>query len=454
MVKAITKFICQQCGYESVGFLGRCPNCGNWGSLVETLVAKESGRIGKEEKERARPISLGDIKSARTQRFSTKISEFDRVLGGGIVSSSVNLLAGEPGVGKSTLLLQTAANVFSGGEGKVFYVSGEESFGQVKMRAERLGIEKKEIFFLSETNVEAIIKEIKSLREENIRGENVLKKFDFLVIIDSIQTLYASYLTGTPGSVGQVRECTFRLLDFAKKEGVSFFLIGHVTKEGSIAGPMVLAHLVDTVLFFEGERFQSLRLLRGVKNRFGPTDEVGVFEMTEKGLLAVENPSRLFLGELREVPGSVVFCAMEGERPILVEIQSLVTKSFLAVPRRVVNGFDYNRLLMLTAVLQKSLNLPLWDQDIYLNIAGGFKINEPAADLAVCLAIISSFQNKPIMAKTCALGEVGLLGEIREIGNLEKRIKEAKRLGFTRILTSKEVRNLSSVFKLFKSSQI
>jgi len=454
MVKAITKFICQQCGYESVGFLGRCPNCGNWGSLVETLVAKESGRMGKEEKERARPISLGDIKSARTQRFSTKISEFDRVLGGGIVSSSVNLLAGEPGVGKSTLLLQTAANVFSGGEGKVFYVSGEESFGQVKMRAERLGIEKKEIFFLSETNVEAIIKEIKSLREENIRGENVLKKFDFLVIIDSIQTLYASYLTGTPGSVGQVRECTFRLLDFAKKEGVSFFLIGHVTKEGSIAGPMVLAHLVDTVLFFEGERFQSLRLLRGVKNRFGPTDEVGVFEMTEKGLLAVENPSRLFLGELREVPGSVVFCAMEGERPILVEIQSLVTKSFLAVPRRVVNGFDYNRLLMLTAVLQKSLNLPLWDQDIYLNIAGGFKINEPAADLAVCLAIISSFQNKPIMAKTCALGEVGLLGEIREIGNLEKRIKEAKRLGFTRILTSKEVRNLSSVFKLFKSSQI
>jgi len=454
MVKAITKFICQQCGYESVGFLGRCPNCGNWGSLVETLVAKESGRMGKEEKGRARPISLGDIKSARTQRFSTKISEFDRVLGGGIVSSSVNLLAGEPGVGKSTLLLQTAANVFSGGEGKVFYVSGEESFGQVKMRAERLGIEKKEIFFLSETNVEAIIKEIKSLREENIRGENVLKKFDFLVIIDSIQTLYASYLTGTPGSVGQVRECTFRLLDFAKKEGVSFFLIGHVTKEGSIAGPMVLAHLVDTVLFFEGERFQSLRLLRGVKNRFGPTDEVGVFEMTEKGLLAVENPSRLFLGELREVPGSVVFCAMEGERPILVEIQSLVTKSFLAVPRRVVNGFDYNRLLMLTAVLQKSLNLPLWDQDIYLNIAGGFKINEPAADLAVCLAIISSFQNKPIMAKTCALGEVGLLGEIREIGNLEKRIKEAKRLGFTRILTSKEVRNLSSVFKLFKSSQI
>jgi DNA repair protein RadA/Sms len=316
------------------------------------------------------------------------------------------------------------------------YISGEESIDQIKLRAERLRIKSEELLLISETNVEGIFQVI----DQNNYS---------LIIIDSVQTLWTEELVGTAGSVGQVKESAAKLINLVKSKGVPLILVGQVTKEGSIAGPMTLAHMVDVALFLEGERYQSLRLLRGIKNRFGPTDEVGVFEMGEKGLFGVENPSEVFLGPSRAVPGSVTFCALEGTRPILVEIQALVTKSFLAIPRRVANGLDYNRLVMLTAVLQKSLNLTLWDQDLYLNIAGGFKIGEPAADLAVCLAIISSFRNKPLLQKTCAFGEVGLLGEVRRVSREEKREKEAKRLGFNKIITPKNCRNLWEANKNF-----
>ncbi|PJE67407.1 DNA repair protein RadA [Candidatus Shapirobacteria bacterium CG10_big_fil_rev_8_21_14_0_10_40_9] len=445
MAKAITKFICQQCGYESAGFLGRCPSCGTWGSLVETLLPGEGERArGREGERETKPISLGEVKTAKFQRLSTKIGEFDRVLGGGpprrdgrveagIVPGSVILLAGDPGIGKSTILLQVAANI----PGTVLYISGEESPEQIKIRSERLGIKDKNILFLSETNVEAIVDQ---LEIGNLK----------LVIIDSIQTLYTSSLTGTPGSVGQVRECAARLLNLAKRKGIPMFFIGHVTKEGAIAGPMVLNHLVDTVLFFEGERFQSLRILRGFKNRFGPTDEVGVFEMGEKGLLEVSNPSKLFLEERREkVPGSVVTCLMEGSRPLLCEIQALVVPTQLAIPRRVSQGIDWGRLQLLTAVLSKRAGLPLSSFDVFVNVAGGIKVAEPGVDLAVSLAIASSFSDKPLDPKVCALGEVGLLGEIRQVGNLEKRVKEARRLGFTKIVSPREVRTISSAIKTF-----
>ena len=388
----------------------------------------KSAKIGRGQA----PLRLKEIKITGKGKFPTGIEEFDRVLGGGLVPGSVVLLAGEPGIGKSTLLLQLCQAI--GRQSTILYLSGEESAEQLKIRAERLGLKSDNLFLANETNLEEV-----EAKLENQSWQ--------LVIIDSIQTLWSDQLSGTAGSIGQVRESAARLINLTKPKGIPLLLVGQVTKEGAIAGPMTLAHMVDAVLFLEGERFQALRLLRGIKNRFGPTDEVGVFEMTEKGLVGVANPSKVFLGTLEKVPGSVTFCALEGTRPILVEIQALVTKSFLAVPRRVANGFDYNRLVLLTAVLQKSLNLPLWDQDIYLNVAGGFKIGEPAADLAVCLAIISSFKNKPLPAKTCAFGEVGLLGEIRRVAQEEKREKEAKRLGFENLITSRNTKNLLQAIK-------
>lgn len=452
MAKAITKYICQQCGYESAGFLGRCPNCGTWGSLVETLLPGEGERArGREGERETKPISLGEVKTAKFQRLSTKIGEFDRVLGGGIVPGSVILLAGDPGIGKSTLMLQIAAEI-SANQSKnqresVLYISGEESPEQIKIRSERLEIKDKNILFLSETNVDQIIGEL----DNWTIGKPVIQSSSHpvsLVIIDSIQTMYTPDLTGTAGSVGQVRECASRLLNLAKRKGIPMFFIGHVTKEGAIAGPMVLNHLVDTVLFFEGERFQSLRILRCFKNRFGPTDEVGVFEMGEKGLLEVSNPSKLFLEERREkVPGSVVTCLMEGSRPLLCEIQALVVPTQLSIPRRVSQGIDWGRLQLLTAVLSKRAGLPLSSFDVFVNVAGGIKVAEPGVDLAVSLAIASSFADKPLDPRVCALGEVGLLGEIRQVGNLEKRVKEGRRLGFTKIVSPREVRTISSAIK-------
>jgi len=476
MVKASTQFVCQQCGYSTPQWFGRCPSCGEWNTLAEMRIsAKVKSEKLKVKSLETKPLRLAEIKTSTKNRISTGIEEFDRVLGGGLVTGSVVLLAGEPGIGKSTLLLQLCEAMEKGIKGvkgtrgtegtkgvggRILYVSGEESEEQIKIRAERLGIKTENLLLMNETEGERILGEIGELgwvvgsesgtRDED--GENrptTHNSFPPLVIIDSIQTLYSEDLTGPPGSIGQVKECAAKLINFTKLSGIPLILVGQVTKEGDIAGPMTLAHMVDVVLFLEGERFQSLRLLRGIKNRFGPTDEVGVFEMTDKGMIGVDNPSKLFLGTFQTVPGSITFCAMEGTRPILVEIQALVTKSFLAVPRRVANGIDYNRLVMLTAVLQKSLSLPLWDQDIYLNIAGGFKVGERAADLAVCLAIISSFKNKPLPPKTCAFGEIGLLGEIRRVAQEEKREKESRRLGFAKIISSKNARNLGEVVKNF-----
>ena len=499
MSKSTSKFVCQQCGFESLRWLGKCPNCEAWNSLVETRIeVSRGGKVPRVSRgEGAQPIRLSEVKGSDFARIKTGIGEFDRVLGGGIVPGSVTLLAGEPGIGKSTLLLQIASALASGkwemGNGKleeemrgeksknrritlhnlashiphptsVFYISGEESPGQIKLRAQRLGISEqsaKNISFLNETNVDEVIDVLEKVSREGEvpqvpqggKARDTRGTFDsrgtFLVIIDSIQTMWTADLSGTAGSVGQVRECAGRLLNFAKSQGIPMFFVGHVNKEGAIAGPMVLSHLVDTVLFFEGERYQTLRILRGIKNRFGPTDEVGVFSMEEKGLNEVDNPSKLFLSEgQQKVPGSVVTSLMEGSRPILIEVQALVVQSQLAIPRRVGAGIDYNRLQLLVAVLSRRAGLPLGGFDIFVNIVGGLRVTEPAVDLAVCLAIASAWSDKPVTSKTCVLGEVGLLGEIRSVGQVEKRLKEAKRLGFINSITASEARTLREAIRI------
>lgn len=430
-------FVCQQCGATFPKWMGKCPECGEWNSLVETVEKTKAGEI---KATAAIPQKLSQIKSTKKTRIITGMGEFDRVLGGGVVTGSVILVAGEPGIGKSTLMLQLGQR--TGG----LYVSGEESLPQIKIRAERLGISPKrrsvaggkseEIMFLAETNVDTINATIEQL--SNLP----------MVIVDSIQTLYTAQLSGVAGSVGQVRECAGRLLRVAKNLGVPVFLIGHVTKEGAIAGPKILEHMVDTVIYIEGERFGSARLLRATKNRFGATDEVGVFEMTDKGLEEVTNPSKLFLKErVKRVPGSVVVATIEGTRPVLVEIQALVVPTQLAIPRRVSQGIDYNRLQMIVAVLSKKLGLPLAGSDVYINITGGLKIEEPAADLGVALAVYSSFKNMAIDAKTVCFGELGLLGEIREVGQMEKRKKEANKLGFTTIITPEKYSSVNQLVK-------
>lgn len=473
MAKTSTQFVCNRCGYSTPQWFGKCPSCGEWNSLVEMKFSTRNEKFKNKNEKLEKPLRLGEIKMTAKNRITTGIEEFDRVVGNGLIPGSVVLLAGEPGIGKSTLLLQLADALTTNHQSPItiLYISGEESVEQIKLRADRLGIKADKLFIQNETNVSIICEEIevgsekwevgneigsKKLEKENQNSNNLASDSNFtsptshfgLIIIDSVQTLWSENQEGIAGSIGQVKESTAKLINLVKSKNIPLILVGQVTKEGAIAGPMTLAHMVDTVLFLEGERFQSLRLLRGIKNRFGPTDEVGVFEMTDKGMIGVENPSKLFLGASGPVPGSISFCAIEGTRPILIEIQALVTKSFLAMPRRVANGFDYNRLVLLTAVLQKILNLPLWDQDIYLNVAGGFKIGEPAADLAVCLAIISSFKNKALPDKTCAFGEVGLLGEIRRVSQEEKREKEAKRMGFSEIISSKDCKNLREASRL------
>jgi DNA repair protein RadA/Sms len=434
-MKSHSQYICQQCGYKSPSYLGKCPNCDTWNSLVETVERDEKGpswsKAGKIE--RGTGIFAGrldQIRTAKVSRLSSGISEFDQVVGGGLVPGSVILLAGDPGIGKSTLTFQILS--FVGG----LYVSGEESAEQVKLRAERLKLPTRKILILPETNVEAILDEADRNR----------KDID-LVIIDSIQTLWSEELTGIPGAVGQVRESTLKLLNFAKREHLSIILIGHVTKEGTIAGPKTLEHIVDTVLYLEGERFQSLRLLRTSKNRFGPVDEVGVFSMTEAGMRQVANPSELFLGENKNAAGSVIIATLEGSRPLLVEVQALTVATQMPIPRRVGNGINNNRLQMLVAIIQKHLRLPLGNFDIFVNVASGIKVFEPAADLGICLAIISSFKNKPLLRKTVAIGEVGLLGEIRNVIGLDRRIKEARKLGFTNIISPKNFNQITNVVR-------
>ena len=429
MIRKSSKYVCQQCGYESSGWLGKCPECGSWGSLVETFVEGKRREIAK-------PVLLSSIPSKLTSRISTKISELDRVLGGGLVSGQVILLAGEPGIGKSTLLLQAGDKIASV-KNTILYVSGEESPHQLKLRADRLGIKSKGITILDETDVDAI-------------GE-YLTPLPSLLIIDSIQTMSTGDLSGMAGSVGQVRECAYRLIRLAKSNNIPLFIVGHVTKEGAVAGPAVLMHLVDTVLWFEGDKSLMFRLLRAVKNRFGPTDEVGIFTMGSVGLSSVANPAKLFLGSQKSrVSGSAIVSVMQGTRPILVEVQALVVPSKMAFPKRIAQGVDNRRFELLLAVVTRRLGLPLYEYDCYLNVVGGILIKgDPSADLAICLAVASAFYEKPLPEKLLAIGEVGLLGEVREVQSQEKRIKEAKRLGFSKIVTSKEVGYLSQAVKRY-----
>lgn len=428
-MKLRSSYVCQQCSYETPQWYGKCPNCNEWNTLIETVKEVGSPAKGGLPRERfpaATPQKLSDVRHIEKNRIKSGLTEFDRVVGGGIVPGSVTLLAGDPGIGKSTLLLHVLGAI--GG----LYVSGEESAEQVKLRAKRLGIEGKNISILPETNAENIVGALSSLTEKQ------------LVIVDSIQTLSSSELDGMAGSVGQIRHSAELLITAAKSKGVPMIIIGHVTKEGAIAGPKVLEHMVDAVLYLEGERFANARILRTLKNRFGAVEEVGIFEMVGEGLKEVTNPSALFLQDrVKNVPGSAVTVILEGTRPMLVEIQALAVPTQLAMPRRVASGVDYNRLQLLVAILSKRLNVPLGGFDIFVNVSGGLKIAEPAADLAIALAILSSFKNKPLDPKAVAFGEVGLLGEVRRVGSEERRLNEAKRLGFPHVFSPATVKNLT-----------
>ena len=423
--KKKTIFFCKQCGYESSKWLGQCPACHEWDSFVEEPVAKTvpgvaSGTVSSSKKE-AVPTLLSKVTTDDENRISTKISEMDRVLGGGIVVGSLILVGGDPGIGKSTLLLQMCRNL--SGEGKkVLYVSGEESLRQIKMRAERLGEFVKDLSILCETNLDVI-------------SESISKMMPDVVVIDSIQTMYREDVGSAPGSVSQVREATSILMRIAKGLHISVFIVGHVTKEGVVAGPRVLEHMVDTVLYFEGDGGASFRFLRGVKNRFGSTNEIGVFEMRSDGLREVANPSEYMLqGKPENEPGSVVACSIEGTRPILVEVQALVCRTNFNMPRRTSAGTDYNRVNLLMAVIEKRIGLHLGECDAYINVAGGMRINEPALDMGIVLAVLSSYKNIAIDSKTICFGEVGLVGEVRAVNQAEQRVLEAAKLGFDRCI--------------------
>jgi DNA repair protein RadA/Sms len=421
MSKTEVKYICSSCGAQFARWQGRCDQCGQWNSLVETVVStkKQSGlRQGSGGQANIKSQSLNKVKSDNFQRMLTGILEFDRVLGNGIIPGEVILIAGEPGIGKSTLLLQLADKIKT----SVVYISGEESAQQIKIRADRLGINSSNMEILTETNVEGIVDTIDIQKPS-------------LVIIDSIQTLYSDEIASIAGGIAQVQLCGQKLLEVAKKDNIPIFLVGHVTKEGTIAGPRVLEHMVDVVLYLEGERFHTYRLLRGVKNRFGPTDEVGVFEMIDKGMTEVKNPSEVLLKErLDNASGSVVTVTMEGTRPLLVEIQALTSRTVFGYPKRTAAGIDFNRLQLLVAVLTKRLRLTLDKDDVYVNIVGGFKITEPACDLGISLAVASAFKNKPLDPFLAVFGEIGLSGELRSVKDAGKRIKEAEKLGFKKII--------------------
>lgn len=427
-----TIFVCSSCGEEYIKWQGKCDNCNEWSTLKEFKISKDRNDSSRGRSTTiAEVVKLENVEIVNFKRVTTKISEFDRVLGGyskddslgGIVPGSVILLGGDPGIGKSTLLLQVASNI-----NNVLYISGEESIEQIKMRFDRLKLKSASLKLLAETDLNAIIKAIDCEKPD-------------LIIIDSIQTMFSSDFPSTPGSIVQVRECAMRLQSLAKTSHTSVILVGHVTKEGSVAGPRILEHLVDVVLYLEGQDQQNTRILRGAKNRFGATDEIGIFEMQESGLAGIDNPSKLFLEErLKNIPGSVVTAAVEGTRALLVEVQALTTKSFYGFPQRRATGFDLNRLQLIIAVLQKRAGLNLSDQDVFINIAGGIKIKETAVDLAVALAIASSVKGIAINSKVCAFGEVGLSGEIRSVGYGKKRLAEAERMGLNKVISSKDIK--------------
>ena len=413
-------FFCQNCGHEENKWLGQCPMCKEWNSFVEEKISKTPGNMVKLAKD-IEVVSLAGIDLDTEERMHTNIEELDRVLGGGVVPGSLILVGGDPGIGKSTLLLQVCQRL-SQAERKVLYISGEESLKQIKLRANRMGEFTENLLLLCETNLELIRSLIEKQRPE-------------VVIIDSIQTMFSEEVGAAPGSVSQVRESTNILMQLAKGLGITIFIVGHVTKEGTVAGPRVLEHMVDTVLYFEGDRHASYRILRGVKNRFGSTNEIGVFEMRENGLVEVKNPSEFMLnGKPESASGSVVACSIEGTRPILIEIQALICQSNFGMPRRTAAGTDYNRVNLLMAVLEKRAGLSLSNCDAYVNIAGGIKMNEPAIDLGIVMAIVSSYRNNPVDEKTIVFGEVGLSGEVRGVSMLEQRVTEAKKLGFTRCI--------------------
>lgn len=434
VMRSSTKFVCQQCGYSQVGWAGKCPSCEAWGSLVETTVSE--GRKGRESSRRkdgkAEIVELSNVKSSVLSRISTGILELDRVLGGGLLPGQVILLAGEPGIGKSTLLLQVADKIQAK---SVFYVAGEESSNQIKFRATRLGIPGAGINVIEETDVDAVIDQLGTSAS--------------IIIVDSIQTLTTEDLSGMAGSIGQVRETASRLASFGKSLGIPVFLVGHVTKEGAVAGPQILSHMVDTVLWFEGDRSQALRILRSVKNRFGPTDEAGIFTMEEKGLVAVSDPSSLFTSNVESVPGQVKTVVLEGTRPLALEIQALAVPTKLPYPRRVLQGVDSRRVELILAVLTRRAGLPLGNFDVFVNAAGGVQVKEPAADLAIALALVSSWANKPLPRSLVAFGEVGLLGEIRAVPQEARRVKEARRLGLRVIVSSAVVKTVGEAIKKF-----
>ncbi|HOV80271.1 MAG TPA: DNA repair protein RadA [Bacillota bacterium] len=421
-MRAKSNFCCQECGHRSTRWLGRCPGCGAWNSLVEELVSPASaGRVTSPPGKPPCPVT--DVPVIVEERFSTGIGEIDRVLGGGVVPGSLLLVGGDPGIGKSTLLLQVASRLSR--RMKVLYVSGEESVYQVRFRAERLGAVSPGLLLVAETDMDLVERYIEELAPR-------------VVVVDSIQTMYRDDVSSAPGSVAQVRECAVRLMKLAKTTDISVFLVGHVTKEGMLAGPRVLEHMVDTVMYLEGDRHQFFRILRNVKNRFGSTSEIGIFEMSGSGLSEVTNPSSFFLIQHPggNVPGCAVAAALEGTRPLLVEIQALVSPGGYGVPRRMTAGVDYNRVALISAVLEKRVGLNLGSQDVYVNAVGGVRLEEPAADLAVALALASSFRDAPVEPGLVCAGEVGLTGEIRPVAGVEKRIKEASKLGFTRFLLS------------------
>ncbi len=424
MDKGRKVFVCQQCGRESVKWLGRCPGCESWNTFVETLIRAPSSvsRLPS-----SAPQELSQIATEAFPRITLPLTEFDRVLGGGMVPGSLVLIGGDPGIGKSTLLLQVSAMIAQQG-GRVLYVSGEESAQQVRLRADRLGLGGERLFVLPETNLEVVLERVDQASPD-------------LVIVDSIQTVYLDELGSAPGSVGQIRECTMRLMQWAKVAGVPALLSGHVTKDGAIAGPRVLEHIVDVVLYLEGEPFSAYRLLRSVKNRFGSTNEVGIFEMGGQGLVEVSNPSEVFLSQrAREAIGSAVVPTLEGSRPLLVEIQALASATSFGLPRRTANGIDFNRLLLIAAVLTKRVGLALGGQDIIVNVVGGLRVNEPAADLGIALAIASSLRSAPIDPGLLAIGELGLSGELRAVAQTERRLAEAAKMGFNRCLLPKATR--------------
>lgn len=436
MAKAKTVFVCNECGYESPKWLGKCPACNSWNSFFEQkIVETKSTATGKTIKEKATAQILNEVVGRNEFRIDTGIAELNRVLGGGLVNGSLVLLGGEPGIGKSTLILELCDKIT--GTGKVLYVSGEESAEQVKIRADRLQIKNNNIMFLGETDIDVIEEAILAMQPK-------------LVIIDSIQTMYSEEITSTAGTVSQVREITSRIMRVCKGHKITTIIIGHVTKDGNIAGPRVLEHMVDTVLYLEGERYFSYRILRSVKNRFGSTNEIGMFEMQNEGMVEIKNPSQVLISEREDnPPGSVVVASVEGTRPLLIELQALTTPSVYGLPRRAANGIDYNRLTMLIAVLEKKANIPLGSQDVYLNVVSGIRLVEPAVDLGTILTIASSFRNISIARDVVAIGEVGLTGEIRAVNMIDKRIKEVEKMGFkTCIIPESNKKLLKEKYKI------